>query len=59
VARGRPVRRDGWLTPVQALTATPRRVLGLPGHPADLVTYDADPREDLGALASPVAVDLG
>jgi imidazolonepropionase-like amidohydrolase len=52
----------GGLTPRQALgaaTAVPRRVLGLPGHPADLVTYDADPRDDLGALGEPVAVHLG
>jgi imidazolonepropionase-like amidohydrolase len=52
----------GGLTPAQALSAAtvvPRRVLGLPGHPADLVTYDADPREDPGALARVVAVHLG
>jgi imidazolonepropionase-like amidohydrolase len=52
----------GGLTPAQALaaaTTVPRRALDLPGHPADLVTYDADPREDPGALASPVAVNLG
>ncbi len=52
----------GGLTPAQALaaaTVAPRRALGLPGHPADLVTYDADPRVQPGALASPVAVHLG
>ena len=52
----------GGLTPAQALTAataTPRRALGLPGHPADLVTYDANPREDAGAVAHPAAVIVG
>jgi imidazolonepropionase-like amidohydrolase len=52
----------GGLTPAQALTAattTPRRALALPGHPADLVTYDADPREDPGALGHPAAVLVG
>ncbi len=29
-----------------------------PGAPADAVVYDADPRSDLGQLASPVAVIL-
>ncbi|WP_053226074.1 amidohydrolase family protein [Solirubrobacter soli] len=49
----------GGLTPLQALaaaTVVPRRALGLPGHPGDLVTYDADPREDLSVLARPAAV---
>ena len=49
----------GGLTPAQALTAAtaaPRRALALPGHPADVVTYDADPRENPGALAHPAAV---
>jgi hypothetical protein len=52
----------GGLTPAQALSAAttvPRRVLDLPGHPADLVTYDADPREDLGVLERPVGVHVG
>jgi imidazolonepropionase-like amidohydrolase len=49
----------GGLTPRQALSAASvvaRRALGLPGHPADLVTYATDPRKELGALARPAAV---
>jgi imidazolonepropionase-like amidohydrolase len=51
------------LSPVEALcaaTTTARAFLGapglVPGAPADLVTYDADPRDDVRVLASPVAV---
>jgi imidazolonepropionase-like amidohydrolase len=51
------------LTPAQAIaaaTTVPRAFLGLPGleagAPADLVTFDADPREDLEALLTPAAV---
>lgn len=51
------------LSPVAALDAAPgaaRRYLGLPGlepgQPAELVTYDADPRDDPAVLADPVAV---
>jgi imidazolonepropionase-like amidohydrolase len=51
------------LSPVEALcaaTTTARAFLGYPGlaqgAPADLVTYDADPRDDVTVLASPVAV---
>jgi imidazolonepropionase-like amidohydrolase len=51
------------LAPVDALraaTTTARAFLGAPGiedgAPADLVTYDADPREDPDVLAAPVAV---
>ena len=51
------------LSPVDALraaTTTARAFLGVPaltdGAPADLVTYDADPREDPDGLARPVAV---
>ena len=52
----------GGLTPAQGLaaaTTVARRALGLPGHPADFVTYAADPRIDPGALAGPVAAHLG
>lgn len=45
---------------IRAATTTARAFLGAPllepGAPADLVTYDADPRSDIGVLASPVAV---
>ena len=51
------------LSPVAALDAASgaaRRYLGLPGlepgQPAELVTYDDDPREDPAVLARPVAV---
>ena len=51
------------LSPVDALraaTTTARAFLGAPaltdGAPADLVTYDADPREDPAVLAAPVAI---
>jgi imidazolonepropionase-like amidohydrolase len=49
----------GGMTESQALaaaTTVPRRALDLPGHPADLVTYAADPRVDPAALARPLAV---
>jgi imidazolonepropionase-like amidohydrolase len=51
------------LTPTQALaaaTTAARRFLGFPdlheGEPADLVTYDHDPRNDPAILNQPVAV---
>jgi imidazolonepropionase-like amidohydrolase len=51
------------LEPVDALrsaTTTARAFLGAPGieagAPADLVTYDADPRDDVTVLATPAAV---
>src|SRR5205823_3569572 len=51
------------LRPTQALAAATtgaRRFLGFPdlqdGEPADLVTYDHDPRDDAAILARPVAV---
>ena len=54
---------DVGLTPTQALaaaTTAARRFLGLPdlddGEPADLVTYDGDPRDDPAILTRPVAV---
>ena len=56
---------DYGLTPLDALraaTTTARAFLGAPGiedsAPADLVTYDADPREDPAVLRSPAAVVL-
>jgi imidazolonepropionase-like amidohydrolase len=46
-----------------AATTGARRYLGLPGlepgAPADLVTFDRDPRDDVGALAAPAAVLCG
>jgi imidazolonepropionase-like amidohydrolase len=54
--------RTGGLSPADALDAAStvaRRVLDLPGHPEDLVTYAADPREDVAVLAEPVAVVVG
>jgi imidazolonepropionase-like amidohydrolase len=46
-----------------AATTGARRYLGLPGlepgAPADLVTFDRDPRHDIAALAAPVAVLSG
>ena len=46
-----------------AATTGARRYLGLKGlvdgAPADLVTYDSDPREDLAVLGSPAAVVCG
>ncbi len=46
-----------WL---RAATTGARSYLGLPsleaGAPADLVTYDADPRNDPEVLATPAAV---
>ena len=58
--------REFDLPPAVALasaTTTARAYLGLaglePGAPADLVTYDADPRSDASALARPAAVVLG
>ena len=51
----------GGLTPAQALaaaTTVPRRALGLPGHPADLVTYDAGPALDV-RLAAPAPCFAG
>ena len=57
---------DFGLTPVQALraaTTDARAFLGLPaledGAPADVVTFEADPREDPAVLATPTAVVLG
>jgi imidazolonepropionase-like amidohydrolase len=54
------------LTPVQALraaTTDARTFLGVPGleagAPADVVTFDGDPREDPEVLRSPAAVVLG
>jgi imidazolonepropionase-like amidohydrolase len=51
------------LDPTEALgaaTSTARAFLGVPdvlaGGPADLVTYDADPRDDPDVLARPAAV---
>jgi imidazolonepropionase-like amidohydrolase len=41
---------------LRAASTVARRALDLPGRPGDLVTYDADPREDPSALARPVAV---
>jgi len=57
--------RDCGLSAVEALDAATwgaRAYLGAPalteGAPADLVVYDADPRDDVGVLASPRAVVL-
>lgn len=57
---------DFGLTPVQALraaTTDARAFLGLPpleaGAPADVVTFEIDPREDPSVLATPTAVVLG
>ena len=57
---------DYGLTPVQALraaTTDARAFLGLPaleaGAPADVVTFEADPREDPSVLAAPAAIVLG
>lgn len=54
---------DYGLTPTQALAAAStaaRAYLGLPafalGAPADLVTFDRDPRSDLATLAAPCAI---
>ena len=54
------------LTPVQALraaTTDARAFLGVPsigaGAPADVVTFEEDPREDPAALTRPAAVVLG
>jgi imidazolonepropionase-like amidohydrolase len=44
---------------LRAASTVARRALALPGHPDDLVTYDADPRADPAVLARPVAVVLG
>jgi len=56
---------DYGLTPLDALraaTTAAREFLGAPGlaegAPADLVTFDADPREDPGVLRAPAAVLL-
>ena len=50
------------LDALRAATTTARAFLGAPGlddgAPADLVTYDADPREDPEVLARPAAVVL-
>jgi imidazolonepropionase-like amidohydrolase len=58
VRYGAPV-RDA----IAAASTGARRFLGLPGleegAPADLVTFDRDPRVDLGALAEPAAVVAG
>ena len=57
---------DFGLTPTQALraaTTDAREYLGLPGltdgAPADVVTFEADPREDPAVLMRPTAVLLG
>ena len=57
---------DFGLTPVQALRAATidaRAYLGLTsledGAPADVVTFDVDPRDDPGVLSEPAAVVLG
>ena len=46
-----------------AATTGARRYLGLPGlapgAPADLVTFDRDPRADVAALREPAAVVCG
>ena len=54
------------LTPLQALraaTTDARAFLGVPsiaaGEPADVVTFEQDPREDPAALSRPAAVVLG
>ena len=54
------------LTPLQALraaTVDARRFLGEPaiedGAPADVVTFEEDPREDPSALRRPAAIVLG
>jgi imidazolonepropionase-like amidohydrolase len=48
---------------IAAATTGARAYLGLPGlepgAPADVVTFDRDPREDIGALATPAAVVAG
>jgi imidazolonepropionase-like amidohydrolase len=48
---------------IAAATTGARRYLGLPGledgAPADVVTFDRDPRTDVGALAAPTAVVAG
>ena len=52
----------GGLSPEQALraaTTDARRVLELPVREGDLVTYAADPREDIGVLAEPLEVVVG
>ncbi|MEA2248323.1 MAG: hypothetical protein QOH46_2852 [Solirubrobacteraceae bacterium] len=58
VRYGTPV-RDA----IAAASTGARRFLGLPaleeGAPADLVTFDRDPRDDLAALGQPVAVIAG
>jgi imidazolonepropionase-like amidohydrolase len=45
---------------IAAATTVPRAYLGLPGlsdgAPAELVTFDADPREDLDVLRRPAAI---
>jgi imidazolonepropionase-like amidohydrolase len=47
-------------TAIAATTTTARDFLGLPGltagAPADLVTFAADPRDDIAALAGPAAI---
>ncbi len=57
---------DFGLTPLEALraaTTAARTFLGLPsledGAAADVVTFEADPREDPDALATPIAILLG
>jgi imidazolonepropionase-like amidohydrolase len=50
------------LDPVQALAAASdgaRRFLGVEAPGCDVVTYDADPREDPAVLATPAAVVIG
>jgi imidazolonepropionase-like amidohydrolase len=48
---------------IAAATTGARRYLGLPGledgAPADIVTFDRDPRADVAALAAPTAVVAG
>jgi imidazolonepropionase-like amidohydrolase len=47
-------------TALEAATTGARRYLGLPGlepgAPADLVTFERDPRDDPGVLSAPVAI---
>jgi imidazolonepropionase-like amidohydrolase len=47
---------------LRAATTVPRAFLGLPaideGAPADVVTYDRDPRADLSVLHRPASVVL-
>jgi imidazolonepropionase-like amidohydrolase len=44
---------------LRAATTDARAFLDLPVPPGDLVTYAADPREDIGVLAAPLEVVVG